>query len=149
MENELDFIIKNIEVDIDSNSIEFDEWEDADTDEDGYISRHSGAYAYAKGKIKATVTYPPTDQTWITIWESDFKGDPEGYKSTPASWDDPGSVDWDSITWRENNNLEFVDSEGEWPSILEDTDDNENFEAAWSILEDKVQEAVEKKLLEE
>ena len=145
---EENFYVNNVEIEINQNSIEFEEWEDADVDDDGYVSRYSGYDAYATGTVKATVTYLPTDQEWETIWTCEFGGVPEGYESYAPSWDDPGSTDWDSIEWNslECEELEFEDNEGDCPDILNDKDGNEDFEEAWRALENKVYKAVEEQL---
>ena len=152
MENKFkkDFEVTDIDITIDYDSLELDEWEDVDVVEDGHTFGESGAKAKADGKIKATVHYIPEDIKWDTIWNVTLKGDTKGYESYPASWDDPGSSDWDSIVWDEYDYLDFESEDTDYenyPDVLRgNIDGNKDFDEAWEAVTDAVYKAVDEHL---
>lgn len=143
-----DFKVEKIDIDIDQDTYKW-EWDSYnDVESDGYFYySSSGTDVKAPGKIKITITYLPTNQTWTDVWSGKFCGSVNGYEEDNTPGEE--SADWDSVEWEElvDGSLEYTDSpEGDWPKVFEDFDGNEDFEEAWNVLEDVVWEAINDEL---
>ena len=125
-------------IDVNWDDREIDDWNDVEKDGDETYSS-SGTKITVPGKIEVKITYLPTKQTWVDIWNGTCIGNVIGYTSYFDWSTGQGEEDWDKINWTEIENLDYEDTKnGESPDLFYDT--NESFEAIWTALQELIAE---------